>query len=154
MVGFKRLFYWLVAITSYWFCALWLLLRVFAISDDGYGPSASFYWRNHPPSTYPRLLYSYWIAASIITLLGCGLTTWLTRIWKPRRSHLFLVSSATTLFSLLLIGAISDVGIAHNIWRGPSMYAGFSYLWPFLEVLVPISLLAGFLALARNRLNA
>jgi hypothetical protein len=73
---------------------------------------------------------------------------------RPRRSRLFLVSSATTLFSLLLVGAISDAGTALRIWRGPMMYGAFSTVWPFLKVLAPMSLLAGVLALVGDRLNA
>jgi hypothetical protein len=152
MVGFRRLFYWPVATTAYWFCALWLLFRVSPIYEDGFGPSASFYLGNSP-TTYRQLLYPYWIAASIITFVGCGLTTWLVRLWRPRRSRLFLVSSVMTLVSLLLVGAISDVGISRHIWRGPTMYGGLSYLWPFLKFLVPMSLFAGVLALARDRLD-
>ena len=121
MVGFRRRFYWIVAITAYRLCALSLLVREVPIYDDGYGLSASLFWGNHPPSTYPQVLYPYLFAASIITFLGCGLTTWLVWLWRPRLSRLFLVSSATTLFSLLLVGAISDVGTVRHLWRGPTI---------------------------------
>ena len=153
MVGFRRRFYWLVAITAYWLCALSLLVREVPIYDDGYGLSASLFWGNHPPSTYPQVLYPYLFAASIITFLGCGLTTWLVRLWRPRLSLLFLVSSATTLFSLLLVGAISDVGTVRHLWRGPTMCGGVSSVWAFLKVVVPMSVFAGILELARDSLN-
>ena len=134
-----RRFYWLVVIAAYWFCALWFLFRISPISVDGGGPSATFYWGNHPlsptlaeydGSTRLRLpfLYPCLCAASIITFFGCGLTTWLVRLGRPRRSHLFLVASAATLCLLLLVGGISDIGIACHIWRGPTMYRGISYL--------------------------
>lgn len=164
MIGFMRRFFWPVVIPAYWLCALWLLFKVSPISVDGSGPGATFYWgNNHPSPTlaeYDRsigahlpFLYPYWIAASIITFLGCGLTTWLVRLWRPRRSHLFLVSSATTLASLLLVGAMSDVGIACHIWMGPTMFGDLYSLVTFLKILVPVSLLSGILALARNRLD-
>jgi hypothetical protein len=66
---------------------------------------------------------------------------------------LFLLSSTTTLLSILLVGAVSDVGTAVHLWRAPAMYGGFEYALPFLEEIVPMSLLAGILALARDRLK-
>jgi hypothetical protein len=163
MVGLLRRFYWPIVINVYWLCTLWLLFKVSPISVDGSGPSVTFYWGNHPPTPtlaeYDRsvgarlpFLYPYWVAASVITFLGCGLTTWVVRLCWPKRSHLFLVSSATALVSLLLGGVISDVGIASHIWKGPTIYGGLSYLWPFLKILVPVSLLAGVLALVRDHL--
>ena len=156
----RRRLYWAVAITVYWLCALWLLISVFPISFDGSGPTATFFWGSHPPTPtladYDRnisirllFLYPYWFGASIVTILGGGLTTWLLRLGRPRRSLLFLVSSATTLFLFLMVGAISDAGIALHTWRGPTMYGGVSYVLPFLKVMVPMSLLAGILAVAR-----
>ena len=164
MVEFKRRFCWVALVTVYWLCALWLLFFVCPISVDGGGPTPTFYWGFHPPAPtleeYDRsiltrlfFLYPYWVAASIITSLGCGLTIWITRLWSPRRPHLFLLSSAATLLSLLLVGAVSDLGIAVHLRRGPTMYGGIEYTLPFLEVMVPMSLLAGVLALARDRLK-
>jgi hypothetical protein len=63
------------------------------------------------------------------------------------------LSSAATLLSLLLVGAVSDLGIAVHLWRAPAMYGGFEYALPFLEEIVPMSLLAGVLAIARERLR-
>jgi hypothetical protein len=164
MVKFTRRFYWVALVTVYWFCALWLLFFVSPISVDGGGPTPTFYWGFHRPaptleeyhrSILTRLLflYPYWVGASIITSLGCGLTTWIVRLWSPRRPPLFLLSSAATLLSLLLVGAVSDLGNAVHLWRGPAMYGGIEYTLPFLEEMVPMSLLAGVLALARDRLK-
>jgi hypothetical protein len=163
MAGFKRPLFWLVAIAAYWYCARWFLFHAFRIWVDGGGPGASFYW-GHPLSPTLAewdgnvriqilLLYPYWIATSIITFLGCGLTTWLIRLWNPRHSRLFLASSATTLVSLLLVEAISDAGTALHVWHGPAMYVGTEMAWAFLQVMIPMSLLAGLLALARDGLN-
>ena len=165
MARFMRWLYWPVVITSFWLCALWVLFKASPISVDGSGPSATLYWGSHPPTPtlaeYDRsfgarlpFLCPYWIASSVITFLGCGTTTWLIRFLKPmRRRHLFLASSATTLVSLLMVGAISDLGNACHIWRGPTMYGALSYPWPLLEILLPMSLLAGVLAVARDRLD-
>jgi len=163
MAGFRRVLFWLVVIICYWYCARWLLFRAFPIYVDGGGPSSTLYWGHHrTPSlaewdgsvrTQMLLLYPYWIAASIITFLGCGLTTWLVRRWRLGRSRLFLVSSAATLASLLLVEAISDAGSALHIWRGPAMYLGIEMALAFLEVMVPMSLLSGILALALERLK-
>jgi len=163
MVGSRRRFYWLVVITVYWLCALYLLFWMSPISVDGGGPSVTFYWGNHPPTPtmadYDRnivtrlpFLYPYWFAASIITFLGCGLTSWLVRLWQPRHSSLFLVSSATTLVSLLLVAAISDIGSADHVWRGPMMYVAVSSFLVGLKVVIPMSILAGLVPLIRDRL--
>jgi len=165
MVGLRCWLYWMAAITIYWVSALWLLYRVFRIFVDGGGAIASFYWGSHllvanladfQQSSGTRLSfqYPYWVAASIITFVGCGLSTWLVHIWRPKHSRRFLVSSVTTLLSLLLVGAISDAGTALHVWRGPVMYNSFANLLVFLEVLVPMSLFAGILELVRTRLNA
>jgi hypothetical protein len=165
MARLRPLFYWMTAISAYWLFALWLLVLVSPVSVDGSGPTVTFFSGIHPPTptlqeyrqsigTRLQFLYPYWIAASLITLLGCGLTPWLLRRWRPKPSHVFLVSSAFTLFSLLTAGAISDVGIALHIWRGPTMYGGISYVMPFLKFMVPMSLFAGLLAFTRNRRNA
>ena len=164
MAGFKRLSVGLAIFGVYWLSALWLLMKVSPISIDGSGPVVTFYWGSHPPTPtlaeYDRsvgarlpFLYPYWLAASIITFMGCGLTGWLVRLWKPRRSRVFPLSFTTTLVSLLLVGAISDVGISRHIWWGPTMYGGLPYLWQFLKVLLPMSFLAAILAHVRNRLN-
>src|SRR5258705_6809348 len=96
LVPFTRWVYWLIAVTAYWFCARWLLYRVFRIFIDGGGAMATFYWGDHDlganladyiqnRGTRLRFLYPYWIAASVITFVGCGLTTWLICLFKPRR---------------------------------------------------------------------
>jgi hypothetical protein len=164
MVGFRRLFFWLVVIAAYWFCARWFLFHAFPIYVDLGGPSATFYWGHHFAPTLAAwdgdertrllILYPYLLATSMITFLGCGLTTWLVRLWRPRRSRLFLFSSATALISLLLVEAMSDAATALHLWRGPTMYSGIEMALAFLEVMVPMSLLAGMLAVARDRLKA
>jgi hypothetical protein len=163
MVGFRRLLFWLVVIAAYWFCARWILFYEFPIYVDGSGPSATFYWGHHLTPTLADwdgdertrllILYPYLLATSIITFLGCGLTTWLVRLWRPRRSRLFLVSSVTALIMLLLAEAMSDAATALHLWRGPTMYSGIEMVLAFLGVMVPMSLLAGMLALARDRLK-
>jgi len=157
-----KLFYWMAVTIVYWAFAVWLLYRVFVIFVDGSGASATFHWgsgflvANLPDfqtnlNTRILFLYQYWIAACVITSVGCGLTPWLVRLWKVRRSRLFLVSAATTLTILLVVGAISDVGIAIKVWNGPHIYNIFANTFAFLKVLIPVSLLAGILALLHDR---
>ena len=164
MLGFGRRFGWLAVVAAYWCCALWLLFRASPISVDGGGPTPTFYWGNHPPTPtlqeYDRnigirlqFLCPYLCAACIITFAGCVLTPWLVRLWRPRRSYIVLAASAATLLSLLLVGAVSDVGIALHLWQSATMYGGLSYAWPFLKVMVPMSLLAGVLAFVRSSLR-
>lgn len=164
MIGRNRCLYWLAVIAAYWFFALWLLYRAFPVFVDSSGAVASFHWGRYPLAvgltTYQRsiaarlmFLYPYWIAASLVTSVGCGLATWAFRHWRRSRSRVFLVSSATTLFSLLLAAGASDAGASLHIWRGPTMYGGVACALPFLKVMVPASLLAGALAIARERLS-
>jgi hypothetical protein len=54
---------------------------------------------------------------------------------------------------LLLAEAMSDAATALHLWRGPTMYSGIEMVLAFLGVMVPMSLLAGMLALARDRLK-
>jgi hypothetical protein len=165
MVRFENRVYWLLAIIAYWLCALWLFYRVIPISFDGGGPVVTFYWGSHPPtptlSEYHRnidarlpFLLPYWAAASGITFLGCGFTNWLSRLWRPMRESVFVWASITTLLSSLLIFAISDLGTAVRVWRGPVVFGEFYSLVRCLRVLVPMSLFAGVLMGARNRAGA
>lgn len=162
MVGTKRRYFWIAALTAYWLSACWLLFRVFPIFVDSSGATASFHWGrttlaaslfDYQQNSRTRLLFlcPYWVGASIITLAGCGLTSWLVERWTPKGLRLFLVSSATTLSLLLLTGAVSEAGIALQAWKGPSMYNSFGSVLAFLEVFVPMSLLSGVLAIARIR---
>lgn len=149
----------LVIVGSYWLCALWLLIRVSPISVDGSGATATLYWGESTPdaslrefeedaAVRRRFLRPYWIAASIVTLIGCGLALWVTRC--RRRCIVASIGS----FSLLLVaGAVSDLGIALRLWTGPAMSFGFSYALPFLEVFVPLSLLAGLACTIARRLG-
>jgi hypothetical protein len=153
-------FYWPSIVIAYWLCGLWLLFAVAPISVDGGGPTATFYWGKHPPtpaiteyednlSVRLWFLVPYYCAATLMTCIACGLARWLVRLWQPRRSYIFLVATVTTLVSLLAAGGISDIGTSLHFWRGPRMYSGVSYMWPFLEILIPMSLLAGFVSLLR-----
>jgi hypothetical protein len=166
MFVLRRSLYWLAGVPLYWLSSLWLLFRVSPISVDNFGPSATFYWgkwgADYPTPTLieyeqnlgARLpfLYPYWTAAFIITFVGCVLTPWLLRAWIPRQGKLFLKASIITLVILLLLGGLSDLGIAHHFWIGPLMYENFTYLWPFLKEIVPMSLCAGGLLVIRDRL--
>ena len=58
MAGFRRRFCWLVLITVYWSCALWLVFAAFRIYVDGGGPSASLSW-GILPST-PTMVDHHW----------------------------------------------------------------------------------------------
>ena len=160
--------YWLSVIIAYWLCGLWLLFRISPISVDGSGPTPTWYWESptvRPPaptlfeyeqnrSVRLQFLYPYWGATSIVTICACLIVPGLVRWWRPRRSRLFLASAATTLGLLLLAAAISDIGNVLRLWRGPSVYAGVSYFWPFFKFAGPMSLLAGIAARIRNSMES
>ena len=132
MVGRRRWLFWLIVVPLYCWCAIRLLFWQSPVLWDGSGPLSTFHWGRWgkmPPTPtaqeYHRsiairqeLLYPYWVAASLITFAGCGLTTLLVRLAKPRRSRPFLAPAATTFVLLLVIAALSDVGIAFHLWAG------------------------------------
>lgn len=161
--GRKRLLFWLFVIAAYWYCARYLLFFSFPVYVDDGGPVASFFWGNHPAlPTYGQwetswrarfeVVHPYLTAAAIITFCGCGLTTWLVRRWMPRRSHLFFVGTTTTLVSLLLLEVASDTCTALGIWRAPTAY-GWIDLVVIFKIMIPMSLVAGGIAVAHDRLT-
>ena len=153
--------YWAASVIAYWASALWLLQHTFRISVDGSGLVASFFWGRTPPvataadylhnsTTRAAFLYPYYIAASIITLVGCGLAIRMARLWRPTRWRLFFVPSCTALCCLLSIGALSDLVVALNIWSGPRMYNSLLSMMALLEVVIPLSFLSGLSAVFRG----
>jgi hypothetical protein len=113
---------------------------------DGYLRYALAEWESNDralPDLVPIL-----VVASAITVVGYGLTTWLVWLWKPRRSRVFAASAATALLLLLL----AEISTGLHIWHAPFIW--YNLVQTFLRVVVPMALLAGVLALARNRLNA
>jgi len=149
--------FWAFIFIIYWYCAVWILQEVSPIWIDGSGPLATFYWgKNWPTPTLSeyhenkhirlQFLWPYWIAAAIVTLAGCGVTPWLARRWKVRQSRLFLISAVIDLAALAPVAAISDLGTAFGIWRGPAMLA-----LPALKIAIPLSLLAGGVSVIRFR---
>jgi hypothetical protein len=163
MAILKRSAFRLAVVVAFWYFARWLLFTSFPVYVDGAGPIPSFYWGHRPPAptlaewntnfhAQARVLCSYWIAASVITLLGC-VAAWLVRHWLTRPLQLFVATSTATLISLLLVEALSAVGNAAHIWRGPTMYSDIHMAFIFLKLLIPVSLFAGTLALARSHFN-
>jgi len=147
-----RMLIGLVAILAYWSCAIYFLDRAFPVFEDGYGTMVSFYWGTRQPGAYPEIGYAYFVAASIFVLLGCG-TLWLVGLRHRGPLRTFLASWAATLFVFCFAVAVSDAGTKYHIWTGPTA------LWTdrtpasyprFLAVIVPLSLVAGLLALARD----
>jgi hypothetical protein len=165
MSRFLRRYFWLIALPAYWLCAFWLLISVFRITADGGGPTSNFYWGDHPPTPTLaeyhqnlgirlRFLYPYWIAAAIITTLACGVTARVVHFLRPKSRRVFLASFVACLLLLFLAQTISDVGTALHLWRASMMYTSFFSIFWSLKAFVPLSLLAGCLALARSRLGA
>lgn len=154
MIAIKRIVFWVAAVIAYWACALslFMVLRPIHWYNDGYGPEAAFYyWGQRAPNTYPQYMYAYWIVASIITLLGCGLTTILLQIWKPRKWQPFLVSAMATFISSTIVVIVSNTGTKYGIWFGPLELMTPRSVLAFLMLMVPMSLLAGVLVFVRER---
>ncbi len=145
-------------VAIYWYFARRLLYYALPVFVDGSGTMVSFYWGAHEPRAYPEIGYSYLVAASILTLLGCA-TVWF--VWRRRggRVQAFLLSSAATFAVYSAAVAASDVGTKYHIWIGPTAFGwggptGFGraqFYQPFLAVIIPLSLIAGLLALALSQ---
>ncbi|MEQ1934385.1 MAG: hypothetical protein ABL962_10995 [Fimbriimonadaceae bacterium] len=145
MVDFRRPFYWAAAVVFYWLLTLWLFFRTFPVYEDGYGAMPSFYW--NATRAYPGYLYPYWLATSIITAIGCSWATVMARFCKSRFSHVFWAAFGVTLFSLLLLVVISNLGAEYRLWRAPRLSWDISNLISLLKAMIPISLVAGLFAL-------
>jgi len=158
-----RSFYSMI-VGVYFLVALWLLFRVSPISEDGYGAMPTFHWGSHVLSPKARELeqngsirfqfsYPYWIAASYLTLLGCGISRWATRLWWKRTSGLFLATCATNFLLVITSAVISDVGVTLHFWLGPRMLSSVYYPWPFEQVLILTSLLSGIVEIVLGHLS-
>jgi hypothetical protein len=161
MVRLLRRYYWVILAPAYWLFSVWLLGRVFRISVDGSGPSATFFWGDRVPtptlaeyqqslSVQLHFLGPYLVAAAIVTVVGCGLSSKVVTFLHPRNSRLFLTLLATCFFCLLGVAGLSDIGTVLRLWRGPMMYGTVSSFVMILEVAVPLSVLAGLLIFARR----
>jgi hypothetical protein len=119
---------WLLLVVTYWYFSLLVFQRACPISVDGGGPTTSFYWGEHSPmptlaqyrddeSYWFRFMVPYWIAAAIVTLLGCAAVCSARHLRSPVTGSIGL-----TLILLLLAAAISDGGGAVGLWHGPRFY--------------------------------
>lgn len=153
--------YWFVTVPIYWLCALCLLTWVAPVLFDGGGPTPSFFWSHNLPhpnlmeyeqSFKIRMQYQipYWIAASILTLLGCCVTTCLAK-WKLPKHPRLLPSSFAAQLLFLVAAVICDVATSHRAWMGPLFFGSLNNLFVLLKVTIPMSLLAGILQDARRR---
>jgi hypothetical protein len=137
-------------IAAYWCCAIYLLYHAFPVFVDGRGTMVSFYWGTRQPTAYPEIGDAYFVAASVLVLLGCG-TLWLAGVRQRGPLQNFLVAWAATFCVFCSAVAVSDAGTKYNVWTGPTAFGTPSFYQGFLAVIVPLSLVGGLLALARNR---
>src|SRR4051812_15412609 len=91
-------------------CAVFYLLRVSSpVFWDGGGPMPSFFWGESALAPTPAEYYRnpdfyerefrqpYWIAASIVTLLACGITRITVRSTARLQRHVFLSPALVSL---------------------------------------------------------
>ena len=121
---------WLLLVMTFWYCSLRVFEKACLISVDDGGPTTSFYWGEHSPmptlgqyqddeSYWFRFMVPYWIAAAIVTLLGCA-----AAVYSVRRLRSPVAGSiGVTVLLLLVAAAISDGGGAAGLWHGPRFYA-------------------------------
>lgn len=164
----RRKFWWCVILLIYWAVVVHFLRSASPVYIDGGGPEPSFYWGRRPPmpdlgeynrwERYFNFLYSlpYYVAAFIITLLGCGVAPLLGRRWAPLKGG-FLRRAAATLALLLVAAMLSDAGVLLRIWYGPvfllhKYYDPFT-IWALAKVFVPATVLSGLIAVGEHRLD-
>ena len=137
MITLKRLLFECSAIAAYWIFAFSQFVQMFrpAVSDFG-ELSMDFDWGSGP-HTVGTVLHTYYVAASIMTVLGCGLTPLLVWYWKPKASRIFWISTAVSFVSLALVAAIVGIGNTHEIWRGPPVSKLIQNLLPCMHFALP-----------------
>ena len=163
MLRVRRHVYWPACIVAYWLCGCWLLSHEVPLFADQSSVIASLHWGrphianfvDYNQSLLTRLSfqYTYWVTATVITVVGCWVTPWLVGFSGSKGLHLFLLSSAVALLSLLLVAGISDSGTALHIWRGPRIYGSLSSTLVLVKVSIPMSLLGGLIAFTRDHLK-
>jgi hypothetical protein len=153
MAYLTRMIFGSGGVALYWYFARRLLYHAMPVFVDGSGTMVSFYWGANQPAAYPEIGYSYLVAASILTLLGCA-TVWFVSRRQGGRLRTFLLSSAVTFAVYSAAVMASDVGTKYHIWSGPTAFGwgGPTHLarsyQPFLYVIISLSLIAGLFALA------
>lgn len=105
---------------------------------DGGGPSPTFSWTHLPTPdmkeyfarrSYYEFVYSvpYFVAALIITMLGCVLGPLIARYTGATSQHPFSGAAVATFILLLLVATGSDLGDMGRLWRGPRLLWGRSF---------------------------
>lgn len=144
--------YWIAMVPVYWYCAFRLLEHMSPVSIDGGGPTATFWWGEHPPTPtltedrqdtrFPRqFACPYCVAAAIVTALGYLAACLRRSGWM-----------ALSLF--LLAAAISDCGDVLRLWHGTRLLFDVYSFWVLLiEFMIPMSLLTWLLAAEGKAIN-
>lgn len=160
MKPFLQRTYWLIVVPLYFLFAFLLLTMVSPISVDGGGPSPTFYWGARAPhptlteyrrdrSIRMRFLSPYFLAAFVLTGLGCGLSMPVYRSLKSKTSFPWIGSFLTILAFILAASLASDLGTILTLWKGPILVSSFASIASTLKVAVPMSAVAAFLAAVR-----
>lgn len=90
------------------------------------------------------------LALQLVTLMGYAVLGWALNHWKTSRRRLFLSASSLAFLLILLAVAASDAGTALKLWSGPTMYSNSGAVRAYLQVIVPMSLLAGGVAVLQD----
>jgi hypothetical protein len=160
MKPFLQRSYWLIVVPLYFLLAFFLLTMVSPISVDGGGPSPTFYWGAHAPhptlaeyrrdrSIRMRFLSPYFLAAFVLTGLGCGLSVPVHRFLKSKISFPWIGSFLTILALILGASLVSDLGTILRLWNGPMLVSSFASVALTLKVAVPMSAVAALLGAVR-----
>ena len=127
------------------FAVLWYLCPY---QEDGSGPMATFFCANCPTPTGSEFRDHYWeliwpfaipyfVAACLLTVLGCGLAPRLARSWW----RVGLVSWGL----IVLLAVVVDLGSWARLWQAGSKIFNWD-LWVIGQELKMSGLIAGFTA--------
>ena len=162
----RRLMYWCFVVPLYAIIVYYLLRYVSPVMLDGSGPMPSFYWSRPVPAPDVKEYYSrrsyydfdytvpYLVAASLITIIGCGIGPLVTRRVRWLSSHPFMGSSIATLAILLVAALVSDTGDLIKLWSGPLMLVHSfqtDSLVALVKLLLPPVLLSGAVSFGDSR---
>lgn len=153
-----RKLYWFLVVPLYCYAAFHFLWSWGPPFGDGEGIQATFHWgRNLPSASWRdyygdwhvrfRFVVQYWVAATIITLLGCGVTGSVVRRFALLSSHPFTASAGVALLLMVLAPAVSDSGRAWGLFQTGYFCCSVDTIRLLLFVALPMSVLSGFIAL-------
>ena len=164
----RRAFSECAVIAVYWVVVVLFLRSATPVFVDGGGPMPSFGWGKMPfptlgeyfaRKTYYDSLYciQYLIAGFAATIVGYAVAPRLRRRLSLFPHRPFVGTAGVTLTLLLLLTALSDVGVKMGIWTAPQFLLHSDYdlfcILALAKLLLPASFLSGAVEAGKQMLT-